>query len=192
MTLDEYTEIVLLGDGSDATKMAMALLSLMKTDQQKLYTKVKSLAKSNKLIAKKVFLTEVEGWTTFHACALRGTKKLMKLMMATGVDVNSEMGQPIGLPGRCTALHVAGHRGDKKIVDYLLSLGARVNLRDTLGRTPIFYAVEAQHSFIAKRLKDSGADLRGVSMENLLFDECVTPQPKISNFCFLHGKSEKH
>ncbi|XP_070208340.1 GA-binding protein subunit beta-1-like [Littorina saxatilis] len=77
--------------------------------------------------------------------------------MHAGVDVNARMGQPEGLPAGCTLLHIAANRQDKKIVDYLLQHGAEINARDSLGRTPLFYAKRVGNKEAAKLLMECGA-----------------------------------
>ncbi|CAG5123197.1 unnamed protein product, partial [Candidula unifasciata] len=104
---------------------------------------VKQLTKLNKELAYAVLVADVDGWTPVHACVMRGSKKLLKAMLQVGIPINCAMGQPEGLPGRCTLLHVAANRPDKKMLDYLLHHGADVNARDSDGNTALFYAKQS-------------------------------------------------
>lgn len=152
-------EQVTMAAEEDLVRDAVAIVGLLKTDEDKLEEQAKALVKNKKDYAKRVFSASVEQWTPFHAFALRGCRKLVKLALKSGVDANLQMGEPEGVPGKCTALHLAAHRGDVSIIDILLQNGANVNQVDAEGRTPIFYAARAHNSLAVKHLKRSGADM---------------------------------
>ena len=58
---------------------------------------------------------------------------------------------------RRTALHLAAHRGQLEMCDFLLSNGAQINAEDYLGRTPIQEAALGGHDRVAESLKRHGA-----------------------------------
>lgn len=171
-----------MADEEDLTRDAIAIVGLLKTDEEKLEEQSKVLVKNRKEYAKRVFSTSVENWTPFHAFALRGCRKLIKLALKAGVDTNLEMGEPEGVPGKCSALHLAAHRGDVSIIDVLLQNGADVNKFDSEGRTPIFYAARANNSLAVKHLKRSGADMSQCQ------EDALSPaihRTSVNPFCFV-------
>ena len=54
-------------------------------------------------------------------------------------------------------LHLAAQEGDLASVRRLLASGCDVNTFDSIGRTPLHYAVEGEHYDVAKLLIESGA-----------------------------------
>ncbi|MHC9538073.1 MAG: ankyrin repeat domain-containing protein [Vulcanimicrobiota bacterium] len=56
-----------------------------------------------------------------------------------------------------TLLHFAVAQGNLEIVQYLLSQGAKINVKDLKGRTPLSYAVQGKKSDIAGFLRKHGA-----------------------------------
>lgn len=142
-------------------KDAMALLGLLRRDEDSLNDAGKQLIKQDKDYAKEVFTCEVDGWTPFHAFVLRGARKMVKLSLRAGVDVNLTMGSLDGLPGGCSPLHLAAHRGDVSIINILVSNGANLNAKDDTNRTPVVYASRANNTLAMKTLARAGADMRG-------------------------------
>lgn len=138
---------------------ATAMLGLLKSNEEKLEKQTKILIKTSKQYAQEVFSTHVNDWTPFHAFAMKGCRKLVKMALKTGVDVNLQMGQPEGIPGKCSALHLAANRGDVSIITVLLQNGANVNQLDTTNRTPIHYASSAGNTLAVKTLQRAGANI---------------------------------
>ncbi|XP_033727755.1 serine/threonine-protein phosphatase 6 regulatory ankyrin repeat subunit B-like [Pecten maximus] len=167
--------------GHDPKNEAISMMGMLKRDEEALTEHIKDLIKYRKDYAKTVFTTDVEGWTPFHAFALRGCRKLVKLSLKAGVEVDLEMGQPDGLPGGCSALHLASHRGDVSIIDILIANGAGVNKKDNTERTPIFYASRANNTLAVKRLARAGADVSLCDPEHKPSVDDISSSP----FCFL-------
>ncbi|XP_048726919.1 uncharacterized protein LOC125645448 isoform X2 [Ostrea edulis] len=167
----------------DEQEKAVAFLALLKKDEEALETEVKKLVKSNKDLAKSVFSVEIDGWTLFHACALRGCRKLLKYAIRSGVDVNLKMGEPEGVPGGCSALHMAAHRGDVSVIEILTSSRADLDLKDNTGKTPVFYASRAHNSLAVKTLRKLGADMSSCDIGALKTEDSGRSQ--LSNFRFL-------
>ncbi|OWF38545.1 serine/threonine-protein phosphatase 6 regulatory ankyrin repeat subunit B-like [Mizuhopecten yessoensis] len=160
---------------------AISMMGMLKRDEEALTLHIKDLLKYRKDYAKTVFTTDVEGWTPFHAFALRGCRKLVKFSLKAGVEVDLEMGQPEGLPGGCSALHLASHRGDVSIIDILITNGAAVNKKDNSDRTPIFYASRASNTLAMKKLARAGADVSLCDPDHKASIDDLPPSP----FCFL-------
>ncbi|WAR18044.1 PIA2-like protein [Mya arenaria] len=122
------------------------------------------MIKERKTFATQALYTEIDGWMPLHACVLHASKKLLKVFLSSGVDVNIPMGQPEGLPRGCTPLHIACWRGDIDITKFLLSHGADVDAADGSGRTPVMYAVKRRHRHIVRLLEDKGANMAAVQL----------------------------
>lgn len=151
----------------DPSRDATAMIGLLKSDEEKLEEQTKVLVKNRKDYARRVFSTNVDNWTPFHAFALKGCRKLVKFALRVGVDVNLQMGEPEGVPGKCTALHLAAHRGDVSIIEVLLQNGANINQLDSSDKTPIYYASRSNNTLAVKTLKRAGADTSQVDDDAL-------------------------
>lgn len=159
----------------------MLVMARMREDESRLRHQIKRLIKDKRSLAIQIISTEIDGWTPIHACALRGTLKLLKIFLSTGVDVNIRMGQPEGLPGGCTILHMACLRGDVDRIEYLLSEKANIEAQDSNQMTPVMYAAKRKHRRSVKLLEDRGANMVGVELPVY---ECFSPQPRTAKFCF--------
>ena len=151
----------------DPSRDATAMLGLLKSDEEKLEEQTKVLVKNRKDYARRVFSTNVDNWTPFHAFALKGCRKLVKFALKVGVDVNLQMGEPEGVPGKCSALHLAAHRGDVSIIEVLLQNGANINQLGSSDKTPIYYASISNNTLAVKTLKRAGADTSQVEDNEL-------------------------
>lgn len=63
------------------------------------------------------------------------------------------------------AIHRIEKRGNTAVVDWLLSLGADVNITDNDGYTPLLVASQFGHSKLVQKLLAKGADVRARSKE---------------------------
>ena len=86
---------------------------------------VEPVAKKNKPAEWKA--ASGENWDA----ATRGNTKLIKRLLADGMDVD------VTDKGGLTALYRAAHNDQKETVSLLLSNGANVNIRDKFGNTPL-------------------------------------------------------
>ncbi|XP_046362537.1 phytochrome-interacting ankyrin-repeat protein 2-like isoform X1 [Haliotis rufescens] len=189
-TLTDAFRKRLNGSSNDVRQMSIGAIALLRHDESKLYQQAKHLVKTNRPLARAIFTTNIGGWTPLHACAQKGSKKLVKVMLSAGLDVNFPMGKPEGLPGKCTLLHIAANSGHVKIMDYLIGRGADVNATDSYGRTPLFYANRASKREAVKLLLEKNAEILEphVRTKSRLPSECTTPEPRLTNFCFLIHK----
>ena len=171
--------------GGTETQLAMAVMALMRNEETKLIRQIKTLIKKHRSLACDILTADVDGWTPVHACALRGSRKLLKVYLSAGIDVNTKMGKPEGLPKDCTLLHMAALRGDKKILEYLLSKDAFVDCQDSSGATPVMYAAKRKNKKVVQLLAQHGANLSRVDF-SALYDgfERITPHSSSVKFCF--------
>lgn len=165
----------------DIHQDACTLLGLLRRDEDSLNDAGKQLVKQNREYARDVFMHEVDGWTPFHAFVLRGARKMVKLCLKARVDVNAPMGSPEGVPGGCSALHLAAHRGDVSIINILITNGADLNRKDSSSRSPAMYASRANNTLALRTLRRAGADMTGCDANKQTSDEMNT-SPAI---CFL-------
>ncbi|XP_052239489.1 DNA-binding protein RFXANK-like isoform X2 [Dreissena polymorpha] len=156
---------------------ACTLFALLRRDEDSLNDAGKQLVKQNRKYACYVFMHEVDGWTPFHAFVLRGARKMVKLCLKAGVDVNLTMGSPDGVPGGCSALHLAAHRGDVSIINVLISNGADLNVRDNSSKTPVLYASLANNSLAVRKLQRAGADMTGCDVNSKQSPDNMTSSP---------------
>lgn len=169
--------------GGSARDLAAMVMSRMRDDEPKLTQHLKKLIKEHRTHTIQIFTTEIGGWTPVHACALRGSKKLLKVFLNSGVDVNIQMGQPEGLPSRCSLLHLVCLRGDIELIKLLLSKGADIESVDSYNRTPVAYAAQRKHKRAVQFLESRGANMAAVA-GSLIWDECITPLSANGKFCF--------
>lgn len=150
---------------SNANLEVVVFLGLLRHNEDQLVERAKMLMKKDRELFQKVFSSKIDEWTPLHACTLRGARKLVKIALRAGVDPNLEMGVPDGLPGRCTPLHLAAHRGDVSIIQLLVQNGALLDKRDDTNCTPLYYALRRGNTLAAKKLLKYGADSSELSRE---------------------------
>uniref|UniRef100_A0A8C6XN30 Uncharacterized protein n=1 Tax=Naja naja TaxID=35670 RepID=A0A8C6XN30_NAJNA len=64
-----------------------------------------------------------------------------------------------------TLLHVAATHGHLEIIDYLISKGAKLEVKDNKGRTPLHRAAEKGHDKAVNRLLQAGANMYSLDQE---------------------------
>ncbi|CAG5126700.1 unnamed protein product [Candidula unifasciata] len=168
---------------SNAAFEAVVFLGLLRHNEDQLVQRAKMLIKKDRAFFQKVFASKIDEWTPMHACTLRGARKLVKLALKAGVDANLEMGMPDGLPGRCTPLHLAAHRGDVSILQLLVQNGALLDKQDDTNCTPLYYALRRGNTLVAKKLLKYGADSSGLSREERLYYKDETYQRRSALLC---------
>ncbi len=100
--------------------------------------------------------------TWAHVAAKHGKLGILKQLVQRGVDINAGGGLSGGTP-----IEDAASEGHLEIVNYLLSLGAtlEVNISE---RNPLFSAIYNGHTEVAKALVEAGIDTTvSYSGENL-------------------------
>eukprot|EP00752_Nemacystus_decipiens_P005399 g4895.t1 len=107
-------------------------------------------------------LQNFNGGNSLHMAARSGSSTLMARLIDRGVDVNAKASD-----GR-TALHEASRTGDSSSVRMLLDEGADINeTDDTLGWTPLRYAVANDNTEALECLVDVGNDDLRQVLENV-------------------------
>lgn len=154
---------------SDARLEAVVFLGLLRHNEDRLVERAKMLIKRDRTFFQEMFAAKIDGWTPMHACTLRGARKLVKVALKAGVDPSLEMGSPDGLPGGCTPLHLAAHRGDISIMQLLIQNGALINKRNDANHSPLYYALQRGNTLAAKKLLKHGADSSELSREERIY-----------------------
>ena len=83
-----------------------------------------------------------------------GNVDALKLCIDLGADINI-----VGYNYKLTPLHKACEYNQLECVKVLIDSGANLNLKNSIGRTPLIVAVQNQYEVCAQLLIDSGADL---------------------------------
>ncbi|XP_065647040.1 myotrophin isoform X2 [Hydra vulgaris] len=79
-------------------------------------------------------------------------EKVRQAFMQKSFDVNEDIGNGTRL------IHCAADYGQLEIIDYLISIGANINVVDKHGNSPLLNAVYEGHTSCVKLLLDKGAD----------------------------------
>ncbi|MBQ9455763.1 MAG: ankyrin repeat domain-containing protein [Thermoguttaceae bacterium] len=83
----------------------------------------------------------------------RGKYEIVEQKLAAGTDVN----EPDTFFGE-TALHRAAKEGDLKMVQILLSHGARVDTENQYGETPLHFAIRGRNPEVVQAILKHGGD----------------------------------
>uniref|UniRef100_A0A8V5G4P0 Uncharacterized protein n=1 Tax=Melopsittacus undulatus TaxID=13146 RepID=A0A8V5G4P0_MELUD len=99
-------------------------------------------------------------------------------------------------PSSETLLHVAAANGHATVMEYLISKGAKVDVKDKNGRTPLHRAAEKGHGDAVKALLQSGAylyslDMKGKTPLHLAAQNNHSHIVKILAGASIDGKDEK-
>ncbi|XP_028826678.1 ankyrin repeat and EF-hand domain-containing protein 1 isoform X1 [Denticeps clupeoides] len=105
-----------------------------------------------------------------------GNKTQIKRLVCVGVPDLINLTEP--KEGK-SAMHLASESNDADTVKFLLSLGARVNIQDKRGRTPVLVAAELGHDGMVALLAENQADMNLPDNEGkgvLFYCVCPTKQ----------------
>lgn len=94
------------------------------------------------------------GWSPLHHAAIRGDERLAQLLLAAGAAPDQRCAS--GCAG-ATPLHCAIAGRASAVVGRLLAAGARTDLRDDVGYTPLHLAAELGDLGITRALLRAGA-----------------------------------
>lgn len=112
----------------------------------------------------------------------------INMVLEAGISIDSVV-DDIGR----TMLHIAVENGYFEKFNYLLANGARIDLQDNKGRTPLFLSFQTPSSFhpidIIMRLLDEGADLNCVNYKNQnpLHRACILDNPELIEIAIANG-----
>jgi hemoglobin len=87
---------------------------------------------------------------------------LVRVLVRNGASVNASDGVK-----RCTALHMAARRGNLHIAEALLGCGAEIDVRDSVGDTPLRRSVNCGQVPVAALLVARGADVHSSGSKGL-------------------------
>jgi len=91
---------------------------------------------------------------SLHEAAESGDLAEVKRLIAQGADVNASDGDEVRTP-----LLAAADGGHAEVVKLLLKNGAKVDMGDSYGYTPLYYAIWSDDEAAVKSLVSSGADV---------------------------------
>jgi ankyrin repeat protein len=94
------------------------------------------------------------GRTPLIQAALAGNSAAIEVLLAAGADADAAETRR-----GTTALHLAAFRNRLGVIDALLAHGARVDVVDDNGETPLFWAIGNGHAEAITRLVNAGADI---------------------------------
>ena len=83
----------------------------------------------------------------------RGAPDVVRSLVRAGALVDARDGVK-----HCTALHMAARRGNVEVAEALLECGAGLEVRDSLGETPLRRAVNCNKTEVARLFLERGAD----------------------------------
>lgn len=88
-----------------------------------------------------------------NECKVPGGANVVRALVEAGASVDARDGVK-----RCTALHMAARRDNVEVAEALLGCGASIEVRDSLGDTPLRRAVNCGQTHVAALLLARGAD----------------------------------
>jgi truncated hemoglobin YjbI len=97
-----------------------------------------------------------------NACTAPTGGDVVRLLAKAGADVNVQERVK-----RCAPLHMAARRGNLPVAKALLDCGARLEVRDSLGETPLRRAVNCNKVEVAALLLARGADRHSIGSKGL-------------------------
>jgi ankyrin repeat protein len=97
-----------------------------------------------------------------NECKEPGGGEVVRALVRAGANVNSHDGAK-----RCAPLHMAARRGNVEIAEALLDSGAAVDLKDSVGDTPLRRAINCGKTDVAALLIARGADIHSRGSKGL-------------------------
>lgn len=111
-------------------------------------------------------VTDAGGHTPLYCvaneCKATGGANVVRALIQAGASVDACDGVK-----RSTALHMAARRGNKEIAEALLDCGAGIEVRDSLGDTPLRRAVNCDKTGVAMLLLARGSDMHSKGSKGL-------------------------
>ena len=111
-------------------------------------------------------ITDAGGHTPLYCvaneCKLRGGANVVRALIQAGASVDACDGVK-----HCTALHMAARRDNAEVAEALLDCGAGIEVRDSLGDTPLRRAVNCDSTDVASLLLARGSDMHSKGSKGL-------------------------
>lgn len=95
-------------------------------------------------------------------CDVEAGEEAVRALAHGGANVNAQDGVK-----RCTALHMAARRGNVRVAGALVACGADLEVRDSLGDTPLRRAVNCGKGEVVAFLLSKGADVHSTGSKGL-------------------------
>jgi len=96
------------------------------------------------------------GYTPLHE-AMKSDLEICRSLLDHGADPNIRVRNLHGFSNDWTAIFFAAYYGRDDLISELLRHGARVNVVDAMGRSPLWYARDQRKEAAVKLLKAAGA-----------------------------------
>lgn len=110
--------------------------------------------------------TDAGGHTPLYCvaneCQTQGGANVVRALVQAGASVDAHDGVK-----HCTALHMAARRGNIEVAGALLDCGAGIEMRDSLGETPLRRAVNCDKTGVAALLLARGSDMHSKGSKGL-------------------------
>jgi ankyrin repeat protein len=100
------------------------------------------------------------GQAALWECAKKGHKKLLEVMLNSGIDVNTVVRARKNLEQGNTLLHIASYYGQVEIVRFLLERSADINIRSAVNNTAMHFAAFTNSAHVITLLLDRGASVK--------------------------------
>eukprot|EP01039_Chlorochromonas_danica_P009385 gene9385-10365_t len=116
--------------------------------EQNMVTVVQSLCQRG---ARKDMFNKL-GFTPLHLAVQKGNIDMVEVLLEAGANINQA-----SWAEKQTVVHMAAKRGDKKLLRYLLDLGAQCDVLDEDGHSAYALAKDAGHDYLLDLLKNCPA-----------------------------------
>lgn len=116
------------------------------------------IAKLERLLNESTIELSMDGDTYDRLASMLHSMNVVKMRRALKMGADPNMSSVHQNNGNgCTALRTAAIFGEYDAAKLLIDAGANVNMKDTVGKTPIDYAIENDHKDVVDLLLSSGA-----------------------------------
>jgi ankyrin repeat protein len=111
-------------------------------------------------------LADEEGWSPLMIASSGGQLSLVKLLLESGAQVNKRAKARSSLDGM-TALMAAAHHGHSKVIEYLISKGAKPEIQSSKGLNAATIAALERHENVVQILRQNGSEVDRETLQSL-------------------------
>jgi ankyrin repeat protein len=158
--VEEYPDSAIV----PSTKLMIERIGQAKHDKSFFEAVVKgNIEQVKSLIAKgaNVNAKDDRGQTSLHLAVRNFYEEIVEFLISEGADVNASQ-----TDASWTPLLDAASTGQTEVIKLLLQHGAKVDVGDKFGYTPLYYAMWSEEKDAIKALISSGADVNVLPSEN--------------------------
>jgi ankyrin repeat protein len=101
-------------------------------------------------------------YSVSNGCSAESGGEVVRLLAQAGANLDTQ-----DKAKRCAALHMAARRGSAGVAAALLDCGANIEVRDSLGETPLRRAVNCSKVEVAALLLSRGANAHSIGSKGL-------------------------